>query len=1215
MSRRTAGWWQIDSVTPLILEVDVAGSVPAIGTQYVVTLKTVRDGFFDAGIGSYSGDLDSRLQVLNGSSFVGGTTFTATPQQPQGFFVLRPLNPENLTTTTTQAGSGGAVLIHAPLVVDFEIREVVTRRKVATFRFGIRKPPLVLVHGYNADETTWGPAFKAWLALDRGEDFVRPISYGTGADVNGRQINTFHPLRELIGVLDNALSLQVAINHQRPTWAIDWAFTRYDVIGHSQGGVLTRFLCSSPLAPIAPSFVEFRGPGNLYRGRFRRVVTVGSPHVGSTMCELGIKLHESGIDWGDFRAQFGEAHGLFDPEKVFQDKFKVGNGSELAELNSHFPSHQDARIHLLRTTVDGGQAPGHSGLNHLFYRALYLHRSMPEVEMLTPGQIVAPNGADAVVTVESQGKNWPAPNHSSNVTGELCHAAWGATQTYSEDVAKHALALLNGPASEFGRVEIPASVTAAMETARGRIAMLAPLIIAANRRQEPTQPVFRNAVNAFSRAPAPPIVANNGLGDVTLNFILEPLVDEPVAGAATWLAENYGPDGVASTGLTLTASGNNAAQLALTVAASVQGTVILRVGYPSTTGKTVFGQPTVVHARPPGVAITGIELRPSSVASPYGTKIPLEVWVIYDGTTASRAYVTAANTVFATANPAVATVDAGGVSTMLKPGIATMTATYQNQWSAQRVVTVLDDPPTVLNPTSVSATIGQSLAVQLSASQFVLSFSVNGLPSGLTLNGQTGLIAGMPTTEGRFPVTITVQNANGTGTKEMEFVIAGNPGAPTDVGLDAGGVSGQKPAGSLVGRLVTIDPNPLDTFTYQLVSGTGATNNASFTIAGDQVWTAAVLNRAVTPTVSMRVRTTDSSGATFEKAIVLPVMAPPAITRQPDPRHVFAGDPVVFAVEATGLEPLAFQWKKNGANLAGANSRILDLGNVDASQAGNYSATVSNGDGTAASVAAGLIVDAASFGKWMSQIPSATADRAFEPTGDYNNDGVANFLEFAFGVQPGTAGGVAALQVVSRDAGGLVFTYREGNGIEPLIYEILVSTDLAVWTLYVPAAGNETLVNKGAYTEVSVRVPSENPNLFLKLRVSTVGTADANGDGLPDAWQIANWGTTVGHGAQADFDGDGVMELLEYAFGGDPKTPDAANMPAAVNEGGYLTVTLTKRPGVTFLVQTSPSLQPASWSAANTTVLIDNSVTLKVRDKVAIGAAGSRYLRVGVLTP
>ena len=94
-----------------------------------------------------------------------------------------------------------------------------------------------------------------------------------------------------------------------------------------------------------------------------------------------------------------------------------------------------------------------------------------------------------------------------------------------------------------------------------------------------------------------------------------------------------------------------------------------------------------------------------------------------------------------------------------------------------------------------------------------------------------------------------------------------------------------------------------------------------------------------------------------------------------------------------------------------------------------------------------------------------------------------------------------------------------------------------------------------------------------------------------------------------------MVELLDYAFGGDLKTPDAANLPAAVNEGGYLTVTMTKRPGVTYLVETAPGLQPASGSAANTTLLIDNSITLKVRDNVLLGGAAARYLRVRVSVP
>ena len=54
-----------------------------------------------------------------------------------------------------------------------------------------------------------------------------------------------------------------------------------------------------------------------------------------------------------------------------------------------------------------------------------------------------------------------------------------------------------------------------------------------------------------------------------------------------------------------------------------------------------------------------------------------------------------------------------------------------------------------------------------------------------------------------------------------------------------------------------------------------------------------------------------------------------------------------------------------------------------------------------------------------------------------------SFLKFAFGVPLGTASGIAALPVVWRNAAGLVLTYREANGVEPLLNEILQSTDLA----------------------------------------------------------------------------------------------------------------------------------------------------------------------------
>ena len=49
--------------------------------------------------------------------------------------------------------------------------------------------------------------------------------------------------------------------------------------------------------------------------------------------------------------------------------------------------------------------------------------------------------------------------------------------------------------------------------------------------------------------------------------------------------------------------------------------------------------------------------------------------------------------------------------------------------------------------------------------------------------------------------------------------------------------------GTTVGLLTTTDPDAGNTFTLTLVGGTGATDNASFSISGNQLQTAAVFPR------------------------------------------------------------------------------------------------------------------------------------------------------------------------------------------------------------------------------------------------------------------------------------------------------------------------------------------------------------------------------------
>jgi len=94
---------------------------------------------------------------------------------------------------------------------------------------------------------------------------------------------------------------------------------------------------------------------------------------------------------------------------------------------------------------------------------------------------------------------------------------------------------------------------------------------------------------------------------------------------------------------------------------------------------------------------------------------------------------------------------------------------------------------------------------------------------------------------------------------------------PTDIGLSNNSVPENQPSGTVVGDLSAADPDVGDTFTYSLVGGTGGTNNASFTISGSQLKTAASFNYEAKNTYSIRVRATDQGGLHAEEVFTIGV--------------------------------------------------------------------------------------------------------------------------------------------------------------------------------------------------------------------------------------------------------------------------------------------------------------------------------------------------------
>lgn len=127
----------------------------------------------------------------------------------------------------------------------------------------------------------------------------------------------------------------------------------------------------------------------------------------------------------------------------------------------------------------------------------------------------------------------------------------------------------------------------------------------------------------------------------------------------------------------------------------------------------------------------------------------------------------------------------------------------------------------------------------------------------------------------------------------------------------------------------------------------GATN-AAFTVP------------AVTPASAgtYSVLVSDALGLAVSSNAVLAVDTSnvPVIFTQPQSQSAQQGQAVLFTVGAAGGQPLSYQWRKNGTNLAGAVFSFLPLGGVTTNDMGNYTVVITNVFGAVTSAPAVLTV-------------------------------------------------------------------------------------------------------------------------------------------------------------------------------------------------------------------------------------------------------------------
>ncbi len=148
---------------------------------------------------------------------------------------------------------------------------------------------------------------------------------------------------------------------------------------------------------------------------------------------------------------------------------------------------------------------------------------------------------------------------------------------------------------------------------------------------------------------------------------------------------------------------------------------------------------------------------------------------------------------------------------------------------------------------------------------------------------------------------------------------------PTSISLSPTTVAGGLPAGTLVGVLSAADTDTPEAHSFQFASGVGDSGNSYFTIDGERLFTAVVLDPTLAQTLSIRIQATDSTGNT--------VTSPLTVTVTGEGGNVDSdGDGVPDAIEALAHtnpnDPLDYLHITGSAVSAGGTGMALEWKSV-----------------------------------------------------------------------------------------------------------------------------------------------------------------------------------------------------------------------------------------------------------------------------------------------
>jgi triacylglycerol esterase/lipase EstA (alpha/beta hydrolase family) len=721
-----------DGVTPLLIKFQPA-QPPATPVQYHINVTNTDGGFL------ISSQLQDHVLVLAGSQFVQGAEVEVSSQNPIAFAYINAIDAEDISFQPGKNELAAAV----------EITDGSGRRWVREFK--IRRPPIVLVHGYASDKKTWGQPWLDVLTNTVPSGFVAPINYGVDTSDPKSCFNTYGRLDELAWTLH--ASLWFAVEAPSTELRRNWAFTRYDAVGHSQGGVLLRMLCTRD-GKFTPT--RFRDAGNNYRGRFRRVITIGSPHNGSTFLYWLLCLRKQGFflkQKASFPVWFEEVLA----KNLIQEKFDPF-GEQMTNVVNGADSEIDdgAKFHLLSATIAGGAPSGQISCPKIHW----VHLCDPLREpIVTPfsfpipiasrcSEIVIPFGSDGIVDLKSQEAGGLSANFTNLSAHDISHSSddilplvsvFGVDKESCETrdtlVASTVCELLGGPTNAFGKFVLP-TLDAVMGYQKEFVDDFLPThFIQVTLQPQPSPALAPKSMPKGSGAPTD-----------TVEYRVELLPGEPPSGPVNWSVTVCGTNGFSWDGLTLQTDTNDSTHVTVIITNPIVGDIVLAAWYQSTNDHFIFFTPTIVRSEPSPDHLTAIEVVPASLARSIGDRAELELWGTYDNGV-RRLLFTGDGATFSSSDTNVAEVLSTGLVTFPTNGSATITASF-NGHSAQTVLTVRPLPP--LFPTNIPPIAMDDVAQTVPNQPVTVNVLANDSDPDGTLDPGT--------------VTLTAQPGNGTAT-------------------------------------------------------------------------------------------------------------------------------------------------------------------------------------------------------------------------------------------------------------------------------------------------------------------------------------------------------------------------------------------------------------------------------------------------------------------